>query len=80
MRVRLVGEGTYPVTKGGVGTWSDQLIRGLPEVAFSVTVLTAGRASAVYDLPRNVGSSLRRGHVGPDPPAQDHPAHALGGL
>ena len=68
MRVRLVGEGTYPVTKGGVGTWSDQLIRGLPEVAFSVTVLTAGRSPAVYDLPRNVGAVFAADMWGPIPP------------
>ena len=68
MRVRLVGEGTYPVTRGGVGTWSDQLVRGLPDVAFSVTVLTAGRASAAYDLPRNVGSVFAADMWGPIPP------------
>ncbi len=54
MRVCLVGEGTYPVVRGGVSTWSDQLVRGLPDVEFDVTVLTAGRAQAVYDLPPNV--------------------------
>lgn len=67
MHVRLVGEGTYPVTRGGVSTWSDQLIRGLPDVAFSVTVLTAGRASAVYDLPRNVGAVFAADMWGPIP-------------
>ena len=54
MRVLLVGEGTYPVTRGGVSTWTDQLVRGLPEIDFDVTVLTAGPAKAVYDVPRNV--------------------------
>ena len=67
MHVRLVGEGTYPVTRGGVSTWSDQLIRGLPEVEFSVTVLTAGRASAVYDLPHNVGAVFAADMWGPIP-------------
>ena len=32
MRVALVSEGTYPFAMGGVSTWCDQLIRGLPEV------------------------------------------------
>ncbi len=68
MRVRLVGEGTYPVTKGGVGTWSDQLVRSLPEVDFSVTVLTAGRAASVYDLPQNVGAVFAADMWGPIPP------------
>ena len=67
MRVRLVGEGTYPVSKGGVGTWSDQLIRGLPEVDFSVTVLTAGRAAAAYELPPNVTGVFAADMWGPIP-------------
>jgi len=67
MRVRLVGEGTYPVSKGGVGTWSDQLVRGLPEVDFSVTVLTAGRAVAAYELPPNVTGVFAADMWGPIP-------------
>ena len=80
MRVRLVGEGTYPVTKGGVGTWSDQLIRGLPEVDFSVTVLTAGRAVAAYELPPNVSSVFAADMWGPIPARKADQAQALAGL
>ncbi len=67
MRVCMVGEGTYPVVRGGVSTWSDQLIRGLPEVDFSITVLTAGRATAAYDLPQNVTSVRAVDMWGPIP-------------
>ncbi len=56
MRVSLVGEGTYPVVRGGVGTWCDQLVRGLSEIDFEVTVLTGGVSSPVYSLPGNVRS------------------------
>lgn len=54
MRVCLIGEGTYPVVRGGVSTWCDQLIHGMPDVDFQVTVLTAGRAHSVYEVPQNV--------------------------
>lgn len=65
MRVLLVGEGTYPVTRGGVSTWTDQLIRGLPEVTFDVSVLTAGNTKAAYDLPPNVNTVATIGMWGP---------------
>lgn len=67
MRVCLVGEGTYPVVRGGVSTWCDQLVRGLPEVDFDIIVLTAGRAQAVYDLPPNVRSVSAVDMWGPVP-------------
>lgn len=54
MRVLLSGEGTYPVVRGGVSTWCDQLVRGLPQIQFSVAVLTSGRAARAYELPPNV--------------------------
>lgn len=67
MRVCLIGEGTYPVVRGGVSTWYDQLVRGMPDVDFHVTVLTAGRAEAVLDLPGNVRSVAAVDMWGPTP-------------
>lgn len=58
MRVLLSGEGTYPVVRGGVSTWCDQLVRGLPQIQFSVAVLTSGRTAHVYELPPNVRTVL----------------------
>ncbi|MGC9400677.1 MAG: GT4 family glycosyltransferase PelF [Anaerolineae bacterium] len=50
-----MSEGSYPHIRGGVGTWSDMLIRGLPGVDFSLVSLVANpNVEVVYDLPDNV--------------------------
>ena len=55
MRVALVAEGCYPYVTGGVSTWCDQLVRGLPDHDFEVVAVTAtGRARPVLALPDNV--------------------------
>ncbi|KAD3515442.1 DUF3492 domain-containing protein [Arthrobacter yangruifuii] len=54
MRIALLTEGTYPVVTGGVSTWGDQLISGLPEHAFDVVALAGGSARIVWKLPPNV--------------------------
>jgi polysaccharide biosynthesis protein PelF len=55
MKIAMVTEGTYPVITGGVSTWCDQLVRGLPEHDFSVVALTAsGRERPVWEFPSNV--------------------------
>ncbi|SDF22282.1 Glycosyltransferase involved in cell wall bisynthesis [Blastococcus fimeti] len=57
MRVALITEGTYPVTTGGVSTWCDQLLRGLPEIDWTVVALTAtGTEPAVWARPASVSS------------------------
>ncbi|WP_158677361.1 GT4 family glycosyltransferase PelF, partial [Streptomyces sp. Mg1] len=53
--VTMLTEGTYPHVHGGVSTWCDQLVRGMPEVDFNVIALTgSGREPVTWDLPRNV--------------------------
>ena len=54
-RVAMLAEGTYPYVTGGVSTWCDQIIRGMPEYDFEVVavVATAGRPLA-WTLPDNV--------------------------
>ena len=53
--VTMLTEGTYPHVHGGVSTWCDQLIRGMPEVAFDVVSLTGnGREPVTWELPDNV--------------------------
>lgn len=55
MKVALITEGTYPITTGGVSTWCDQIVRGLPEHQFSLVALTAtGREPIRWPLPDNV--------------------------
>lgn len=59
MRVALVNEGTYPYVPGGVSTWCDQLVRGLPEVRWDLVSIVAGdMAPAARGLPANVDSLL----------------------
>jgi glycosyltransferase involved in cell wall biosynthesis len=42
MRVALINEGTYPYATGGVSTWCDHLVRGLPEVRWHLVSIVAG--------------------------------------
>ncbi|GAA3370585.1 GT4 family glycosyltransferase PelF [Streptomyces sannanensis] len=51
----MLTEGTYPHVHGGVSTWCDQLVRGMPEVDFNVVALTgSGREPVTWELPPNV--------------------------
>ncbi|WP_256104465.1 GT4 family glycosyltransferase PelF [Streptomyces sp. ODS05-4] len=53
--VTMLTEGTYPHVHGGVSTWCDQLVRGMPEVDFHVLALTgSGREPVAWDLPPNL--------------------------
>src|SRR3981189_2384248 len=55
--ISLIAEGTYPYRTGGVSTWIDRLIRGLPDVTFAVTHVRDADApvpAAVYDRPPNL--------------------------
>ena len=53
--VTMLTEGTYPHVHGGVSTWCDQLVKGMPEVDFHVVSLTgSGREPVTWELPPNV--------------------------
>ncbi|MFD6494854.1 GT4 family glycosyltransferase PelF [Streptomyces sp. NPDC060188] len=53
--VTMLTEGTYPHVHGGVSTWCDQLVKGMPEVDFHIVSLTgSGREPVTWDLPPNV--------------------------
>lgn len=55
LAVCLVTLGTYPHYLGGVSTWCDMLMRGLPEVHFELISLVADPSvTPVYELPANV--------------------------
>jgi glycosyltransferase involved in cell wall biosynthesis len=52
----MITEGTYPYAMGGVSSWCDYLLRGLPEIDWEVLPIVGaglGRGSAVV-LPANV--------------------------
>ncbi|WP_432135294.1 MULTISPECIES: GT4 family glycosyltransferase PelF [unclassified Streptomyces] len=54
-RVTLLTEGTYPHSHGGVSVWCDQLVRGMPDIAFDVIAVTGtGREPVVWDTPAHV--------------------------
>lgn len=58
MRIALINEGTYPVNTGGVSTWCDQLVRGMPDHTWDVVTLTGGiRTPITWDLPTQVRST-----------------------
>jgi hypothetical protein len=51
----MLTEGTYPHVHGGVSTWCDQLVRGMPEVDFHIVSLTgSGGEPVTWELPPNV--------------------------
>ncbi len=55
--VTLVLEGTYPFVSGGVSSWVHQIIRGLPEITFSLVFIGASPEAyekMKYTLPPNV--------------------------
>lgn len=50
-------EGTYPYIRGGVSSWVHQIIRGLPELTFSIVFLGGSRdmyGDIRYELPENI--------------------------
>ncbi len=55
-RVGLIGEGTYPVVKGGVSTWCDQIVTGLDDHEFSVVTLVGADRKQRWKIPQNVTS------------------------
>lgn len=55
VRVLLVTEGTYPYQGGGVSSWCDLLIRGMPDARFTVLAVTASPPGPpVFELPEQV--------------------------
>lgn len=63
----LLVESTYPITRGGISTWADQLIRGLPNIQFTVVRIEAQEDATstltpqewAYAFPKNVQTLLR---------------------
>ena len=54
-RVLIITEGTYPYAVGGVSSWCDAVIGGLPEIEWDVLPIVAGgkRLRQSYALPAN---------------------------
>lgn len=54
--VCLFLEGTYPFVAGGVSSWVHEIIRGLPELRFSLVAILpdSQKPEPRYDLPENV--------------------------
>ena len=53
----LLLEGTYPYVRGGVSSWVNQIIKGLPEFSFYLVYLggdNTGPKEMLYELPDNV--------------------------
>jgi glycosyltransferase involved in cell wall biosynthesis len=52
-RILMTTEGTYPYAVGGVSSWCDLVIGGLPEFDWQILPIMAGdrRLSAIFELP-----------------------------
>ncbi|EKX69273.1 DUF3492 domain-containing protein [Streptomyces ipomoeae] len=72
--VTMLTEGTYPHAHGGVSTWCDQLVKGMPEVEFHLVSLTGtGREPVTWELPPNVYRHTRVPTWGPRPGRRQAP-------
>jgi polysaccharide biosynthesis protein PelF len=68
MKIALVTEGNYPFTTGGVSTWCEQLLRGMPEHEWVVVGLTpTGREPLVWPKPASVSSVIMHAMWGAEP-------------
>lgn len=77
--VALINEGTYPYVSGGVSTWCDKLVRGLPEHQFHlVSLVASGNERPSWELPSNVASLRPVALWGPAP--RSHPARSQSGV
>lgn len=79
MRIALFTEGTYPVTSGGVSTWCEHLITGLPEHEFIPVTLIGAHERVQLELPSNVAADEITlipmwGRVRPCPPLRYAPS------
>src|SRR3989442_4770865 len=56
-RVLMTTEVTYPEVIGGVSSWCDLLIGGLPEIEWQILPIVAGERSArpAYEIPAHAG-------------------------
>src|SRR5256885_10080249 len=55
--VVMLLEGTHPYVSGGVSSWVHQILRGLPELTFSIVFLGSTRdtyGKMKYQLPKNL--------------------------
>ena len=57
MRICLIAEGCYPYVAGGVSSWVQMLMKGMPEHTFVIYTIGANesqRGQYKYELPPNV--------------------------
>jgi len=55
MKVCLIIEGAYPYIVGGVSSWTQHMIKSLPEIDFVILSIMSGEVGEFkYDLPENV--------------------------
>jgi len=55
VRIYLTTEGTYPFVMGGVSTWADMLVRGMPDHQFHVAAVVDNPFHPLaFEVPQNV--------------------------
>jgi polysaccharide biosynthesis protein PelF len=74
MKIALINEGTYPYVAGGVSTWCDHLVRGLPDVRWHlVSIVSGDHPPPAPELPSTVDTLQPVPVWGTERPAR-HPA------
>ncbi len=66
----LIAEGCYPHVTGGVASWLDWLMRGLPQYTFSLVSIVSGDEprQSKYSFPDNLVRFVELNLKGPPPP------------
>lgn len=68
LKVCMVGEGTFPVSRGGVATWYEQLIAGLADHRFEIVTLVGDRVRAMPTVTQSNIASVRLVPMWGEPP------------
>ena len=78
MKICLIAEGCYPYVAGGVSSWIQMLMEGMPEHQFVICTIAAStqqKGQFKYRLPANV-AAVEENFLDqiPEPPAAGPPA------
>jgi len=61
MKVCIISEGSYPIVRGGVSEWTQQLIEELPSVDYDVfCIAPTGKEQPIYTKPANLDRIIIR--------------------
>jgi len=69
LKICIISEGSYPITRGGLSEWAHMLIKHLPDIEFDVFCITPTAEDKwvpVYEKLPNVGQVIIKPLIRPD--------------